>query len=98
MTGGAGGAGGQGENATGGNAGVEDLTIGLFISAAGGGLYNNSLDITHPVGSLTLTGDALAINTVTGGAGGVAGSGTTSQRRLRRGRRLRRRHPGRRPL
>jgi hypothetical protein len=64
---GRGGQGGAGELARGGNGGA----------AAGGGLYNNSLNSTTPSG-LRITASTLAANKVTGGLGGNAGVATTA--------------------
>jgi hypothetical protein len=67
VIGGNGGQGGQGEDGSGGSGGL----------TAGGGLYEASLNTGTP-STLTVTGDTMAANILTGGAGGIAGSGTTS--------------------
>ncbi len=75
LNGGHGGGGGQGEGfstlhgdskTSGGNGGV----------AAGGGIYNNSVNTTK-AGTISLSGDTLAGNRVNGGVGGNAGTGNT---------------------
>jgi hypothetical protein len=67
LIGGNGAQGGQGENGIGGNGGT----------TAGGGLYANSLNTGTP-STLAVTGDTMAGARLTGGGGGIAGSGTTS--------------------
>ena len=71
VIGGAGGLGGPGEDATGGAGGL----------AAGGGAYDNGLynaaSPPNPPATLTVTGDTLSGNQVSGGAGGIAGTATT---------------------
>ncbi len=93
VTGGTGGAGGRGVTAAGGNAGIKDTVTGLFVSAAGGGLYDNSAN-SNTAGKLALLDDTLAANSVAGGTGWRRRQRHPIQRRQRRQRRRWRRRPG----